>query len=82
MINSKILADNDAIIEPILPPVLEPFDFLIGKWQTKTRTQLDFPLDFSTALAGYEEILEFSITPVTMFGTPSIDFRLVLLDCK
>jgi len=72
-------ADIHATIDRVLPPVLEPFEFLIGKWQTRTKNSLDFPLDFSTAIVGYEEILQFAIADVTMFGTPSVNFRLVSL---
>lgn len=59
-----------------LPPVLEPFTFLIGGWRLNYTQRFRYPVDLPLDdVDGYDEYLEFAVAEVPMFGTPSINYR-------
>ena len=56
-----------------LPPILEPISWIIGRWKTRTLDKgFRYPVSLESA---YEEILEFSITPVPAFDRPPLGVR-------
>uniref|UniRef100_A0A915JFS7 Uncharacterized protein n=1 Tax=Romanomermis culicivorax TaxID=13658 RepID=A0A915JFS7_ROMCU len=70
--------DNTSVLDNMpLPPILEPLEFLIGKWLVNNTNRLRYPVDFPDATKHYYESLEFSIPNVAMFGTPSINYSAI-----
>jgi hypothetical protein len=63
--------------------VLEPFEFLVGKWTLNSTDHLRFPIDFvhvDNFPGGYIEELTFSVTEVPQFGPPSINMTAIAVN--
>uniref|UniRef100_A0A915ICV4 THAP4-like heme-binding beta-barrel domain-containing protein n=1 Tax=Romanomermis culicivorax TaxID=13658 RepID=A0A915ICV4_ROMCU len=68
MVNSTIRTDMP------LPPILEPFDFILGHWTTDSNNEERFPVKFDSATKGFNQTLSFLIANVTMFNTPLLNY--------
>ncbi|KRZ54719.1 Protein male abnormal 7 [Trichinella nativa] len=60
-----------------LPPLLEPFQWILGKWEVQYGRDLAFPLNMVNAKYGYKEQLTVANQRVLMFGTPYLNFSTV-----
>ncbi|CDW56194.1 Reeler and EGF 2 and DUF1794 and EGF and ShK doma in containing protein [Trichuris trichiura] len=57
-----------------LPPVLEPFLWIIGTWRVEYGRNLSFPVNLADSSRGYIEELTISNQRVLMFNMPYLNF--------
>uniref|UniRef100_A0A915LBX1 Uncharacterized protein n=1 Tax=Romanomermis culicivorax TaxID=13658 RepID=A0A915LBX1_ROMCU len=64
----------------VIPPYLEPLDFLVGKWTTNSTDSSSFPLGFeSKQVTNYYEEMELVPGDKLLFGQPSLNYSSLII---